>query len=118
MRNCPDFVFAWMGLWSIGAAPALINSSLAGNALLHCVKISGAKLLIATGDADVMGRILDSKADLEAAGVSVLRLDDVLGQIESTLPVRPPDDLRKDVKPMSPYGLFYTRSVHTTTILL
>lgn len=30
MMNSPDFVFAWLGLWAIGAAPAMINYSKCG----------------------------------------------------------------------------------------
>jgi acyl-CoA synthetase (AMP-forming)/AMP-acid ligase II len=109
MRNSPDFVFAWIGLWSIGAAPALINISLTGNALLHCVKISGATILLAGGDEDAVARVVRARPDLEGIGVMVLRLDDFRDEIEMSSPVRPPDELRKDIKPMSPFGLFYTR---------
>jgi acyl-CoA synthetase (AMP-forming)/AMP-acid ligase II len=30
LTNSPDFLFAWLGLWAIGAAPALINYNLTG----------------------------------------------------------------------------------------
>jgi len=30
MMNSPDFVFAWLGLWAVGAAPAMINYSKCG----------------------------------------------------------------------------------------
>lgn len=44
--NCPEYLFMLLGLWSIGAVPALINYNLANKALTHCVRTSTAQLLI------------------------------------------------------------------------
>ncbi|KAL4804815.1 hypothetical protein BDV18DRAFT_153152 [Aspergillus unguis] len=46
MMNSATFIFIWLGLWSIGAAPAFINYNLAGKPLLHSVRTSTARLLI------------------------------------------------------------------------
>ncbi|KAL8919452.1 MAG: hypothetical protein Q9172_004968 [Xanthocarpia lactea] len=43
--NCPEFVFLWLGLWSIGAHPALVNYNLTGAALIHCLTISTARIV-------------------------------------------------------------------------
>ncbi|KAI4244761.1 MAG: hypothetical protein LQ352_006721 [Teloschistes flavicans] len=44
--NCPEFLFLWFGLWSIGAYPALINYNLTGAPLIHCLRTSTARLVI------------------------------------------------------------------------
>ncbi|EPS42220.1 hypothetical protein H072_3957 [Dactylellina haptotyla CBS 200.50] len=44
--NSPQMAFVWMGLWSIGANPAFYNYNLSGDALVHVVKVSTAKLAI------------------------------------------------------------------------
>ena len=46
LTNSPEFVFAWLGTWGIGTAPAMINYHLAGEALIHCVKLAGIKVLL------------------------------------------------------------------------
>lgn len=43
--NSPQFVFMWLGLWSIGAIPAFINYNLTEDPLLHSLKSSTARLL-------------------------------------------------------------------------
>ncbi|KAI9672007.1 MAG: hypothetical protein M1829_004551 [Trizodia sp. TS-e1964] len=44
--NSEKFAFITLGLWSIGAIPAFINYNLADNALLHCIRVSTARLII------------------------------------------------------------------------
>ncbi len=46
MTNCPGFLFLWWGIWSIGAVPAFINCNLTGAALIHCVRMSKARVFI------------------------------------------------------------------------
>ena len=41
--NSPKFIFLILGVWSIGAYPALINYNLTNKPLVHCIKISKAK---------------------------------------------------------------------------
>ncbi|KAL8725110.1 MAG: hypothetical protein Q9166_007552 [cf. Caloplaca sp. 2 TL-2023] len=43
--NCPEYLFLWLGLWSIGAYPALINYNLTGAPLIHCLTISTARIV-------------------------------------------------------------------------
>ncbi|KAK6206621.1 hypothetical protein LQW54_007573 [Pestalotiopsis sp. IQ-011] len=108
MGNSPDFVFAWLGLFAIGAAPALINHNLTKAALLHCLGISNAPLVLADGRPELLARIEEIRDDLAAKGVKVLTLGDVRADINATTTERPADKLREDVKPNSPFGLFYT----------
>ena len=42
MENRPDFIAAWLGLFKAGAAVALINTNLTGEALAHSIAIAGA----------------------------------------------------------------------------
>ena len=44
--NSPQFIFLWLGLWSIGACPAFINYNLSGDSLMHCIKTSTARLIL------------------------------------------------------------------------
>ncbi|KAI0173067.1 fatty acid transporter [Hypoxylon sp. FL1284] len=108
MANSPDFVFAWMGLFSIGAAPALINHNLTKQALLHCLGIAETKLVFADGAPQLLERLDAVKDELAAQGVRIMKLDEVRPEINGTRGERPPDELRAAVRPDSPFGLFYT----------
>jgi acyl-CoA synthetase (AMP-forming)/AMP-acid ligase II len=44
--NSETFVFLLFGLWSLGAKPAFINTSVTGNPLVHTIKTSTARLII------------------------------------------------------------------------
>src|SRR3569833_414329 len=41
-ENRPDFICAWLGVFRCGAAVALINTNLTGEALAHSISIAGA----------------------------------------------------------------------------
>ncbi|KAL8966607.1 MAG: hypothetical protein Q9197_005888 [Variospora fuerteventurae] len=43
--NSPEMIFIWLGLWSIGAYPALVNYNLTGAPLLHCLTTSTARIV-------------------------------------------------------------------------
>ncbi|KAI0544745.1 fatty acid transporter [Xylaria curta] len=108
MGNSPDFALAWMGLWAIGAAPALINHNLTKQALLHCLDIAGSKLVLADGPGELLERLDAVQEELDGKGVRVIKLSDVRTQIEASPATRPADELRAAVTPNSPFGLFYT----------
>ena len=63
--NSPEFIFVWMALWQLGCAPAMINYNLTGDALAHCLKVSGAKVLLVDEDEGCQGRIRDSRGKVE-----------------------------------------------------
>jgi len=107
--NSPDFILAWLGLWSIGAAPAMINYNLASKALLHCLKISGTKLLLVDPHQDLRTRIDEVKSEL---AMRIVLLDaEQKSKISEILAVRPADCLRDVVRGDWPMCLFYTRQV-------
>jgi acyl-coenzyme A synthetase/AMP-(fatty) acid ligase len=43
--NSPKFVFIWLAIWSLGATPAFINYNVMDVPLLHCVKVSTARII-------------------------------------------------------------------------
>lgn len=99
--NSANFVFVWMGLWSIGAVPAFINYNLSGKPLTHSVKVSSAKLLIV--DEEVRDRFppeqletfaspdfRDGKGPVEV----VFFTPDLEAQILQTAPIREDDSAR------------------------
>ncbi|KAH6679467.1 hypothetical protein B0J14DRAFT_624532 [Halenospora varia] len=110
MMNSPDFIFAWLGLWAIGAAPAMINYNLAGKALLHCLKLSGAKLILVGSEPDLAGRILDSLNGIEGElGMRVCVMDEVTkGEIRSASEERIEDAYREGVRGNWAMAMFYT----------
>ncbi|KAK2595225.1 long-chain fatty acid transporter fat1 [Conoideocrella luteorostrata] len=109
LYNSPDFVFIWLALLSIGAAPALINYNLASAALLHCVKISGTRLLIFDSASDCVSRISASDKELRDLGVQPILLDDGLkGKIDQYPTSRPGTACFDDSSRMLPFALMYT----------
>ena len=102
---------AWLGLWAIGAAPAMINYNLSGKALIHCLKVSGAKSLLVDEDPELVARIEDMRADIEGQlGIRITVLDrEVKKDIRTMKAERPEDRFREGVKGDWPMSIFYTR---------
>ncbi|MGL1920599.1 MAG: long-chain-acyl-CoA synthetase [Hyphomicrobiales bacterium] len=46
MNNCPEYVSTWLGISRSGGTAALLNTSLTGMGLAHCINIVGAKHII------------------------------------------------------------------------
>ena len=89
----------------------MINFNLAGDALIHCLKVSGAKYTLVDPEEKVKSRIdSESKRIDEELGMKPLILSEGLKQqIALKLPERPDDSFRETLKPNFPGGLFYTR---------
>lgn len=111
MSNSADYVFAWLGLWSIGAAPAMINHNLTGDALIGCLQISTAKLMLIDGPEDLKSRIESEKKRITGLGIELVDVERETRPFVDAQqkPERPSDDLRKGIKLNSPMALFYTR---------
>lgn len=109
MQNSPDFIFAWMALWSIGAGPAMINYNLSGKALLHCLKICNAKIILVDEIPELADRIKEEKGEIEGVlGMRCVVMDSATkAEIYSTKPDRPADLYRDDVQvgPFVPLAL-------------
>ena len=50
MNNCPEYVGLWLGCAKIGVVPALINSNLSGQPLLHSITAASATACIFGAD--------------------------------------------------------------------
>lgn len=116
LTNQPEFVFGTLGAWAIGSAPALINHHLAGDALIHCLKVAGGKLLIVDEDKDTQQRINAVRDRIEGElGMTIRVLDTHLkGEILRLEPTRPEDELRSGMPGTFPMCLFYTRYAAAT----
>ncbi len=113
LQNSPDFMFAWFGLWAIGAAPAMINYNLGGKALVHCLKISGSKIMIVDAEPDLQARVADVQAEVDADfGMKTIVFNQELRyQIAAKPALKPGDEWRSSVKGSDPMCLLYTRQV-------
>lgn len=110
LLNSPEVIFSWMGLLSVGAAPALINYNLASDALVHCVSTAGTKILLSDADEGCQARIQGAREKIENLGVNMVTLSDELkakiANSDSVRPAQNPDWARS---PTLPLGLLYTR---------
>jgi fatty-acyl-CoA synthase len=52
MGNKPQFVATWLGVVKLGAVCAMINNSVTGKSLVHCIQVAGAKLIIIGDEQD------------------------------------------------------------------
>ncbi|UQC91562.1 AMP-binding enzyme [Colletotrichum lupini] len=108
MQNSPDFAFAWVGLLAIGAAPAMINYNLVGKALLGCIEISTAKLVVVDGSPDIAAKYNDVQTELDLKGIRVVNIGEEREKIYQMDPIRPRDELRKNLTPADAMAMFYT----------
>lgn len=111
LTNQPEFVFALLGSWAVGSAPALINHHLAGDGLIHCLKVAGGKLLLVDEESDAIERIEAVRDRIEGELGMTIRIlsKNLKGEICRMEPRRPEDELRSGVKGTFPMCLFYTR---------
>ncbi|MCJ1355531.1 MAG: hypothetical protein MMC33_005523 [Icmadophila ericetorum] len=110
LQNQPEFIFLWIALWALGSSPVFLNWNLAGEPLVHCIKISGAKIMIFDTEEGCSGRINAVKNKLEEdLQIRTIPLTDELKSKIATLPASRPDDrYRANVTPTSPAMLIYT----------
>ncbi|KXL42372.1 hypothetical protein M433DRAFT_143420 [Acidomyces richmondensis BFW] len=105
-KNRAQFIWVWFALWSLGAKPAFINSNLRGNAFVHCVRISGSRLLILESE---IQDVLDDKTIPELGAIQTQIIDDEMeSAILSKIPYRAPDSERSGELVKSPAVLIYT----------
>jgi acyl-CoA synthetase (AMP-forming)/AMP-acid ligase II len=109
LTNSPEFLFAHLGTWAIGCAPAMINYHLAGEALIHCVKLSGTKILIVDWEEECVARIEAARPQLEELGIKVIILDEATrGAINTSEAISPSKDYLTKMPPTFPMSLVYT----------
>lgn len=111
LQNSPELMFATLACWAIGSAPAYINYNLTGDALVHCLKVNGAKIVLVDPDQDQLARIDEVKHRIGSElGMKIIVLDDNFkAGIGVLAPERPGDEFRSGLSVDSPMALFYTR---------
>lgn len=110
LHNSAEFLMLMFACLCIGAAPAFINYNLEGKALLHCLSVCEAKLLIIDPDSGCQKRIEGSRPQIESAGTKLVTLDETLKKKVISAPVVVPEDKwRAGMKGDFPYCLIYTR---------
>ncbi|CAG8973205.1 hypothetical protein HYALB_00006374 [Hymenoscyphus albidus] len=109
LTNSPDFLFAWLGLWAIGAEPAMINHNLAGKALIHCLRLSGATILLVDEDEGLRAKVEGTRTSIEGElGMNILVCEEkLMGEIRSLSTDRLDDIYRQGVKGNWPRTMFY-----------
>lgn len=75
MENRPEFVITWMGFCKVGVRIAMINHNLRLGPLMHCIKVSGATLVVVGSElVDVVGEVIK---DIHELKMSVVVVDDM-----------------------------------------
>ncbi|QIW97817.1 hypothetical protein AMS68_003335 [Peltaster fructicola] len=112
ITNKPDFVWFWFALWSLGAAPAFINTNLRGKAFIHCAKLSTARVMLVDSE---IAEVLDQET-VEALGADekgrviepLLLTPEILQEIASQVPYRAPNSVRSGTTVKDTAMLIYT----------
>lgn len=91
----------------------MINFNLAGNPLIHCLRVSGARILLVDEDEKCRNRIEGEKEKIEKdIGMQCITLDSaMIAEIRAKSAKRPPDSYRAGVIGSFPAALFYTRYI-------
>ncbi|KAF2179764.1 acetyl-CoA synthetase-like protein [Zopfia rhizophila CBS 207.26] len=110
LMNSADFIVIWLSLWCIGCAPAMVNYNLKGNSLVHCLRVSQAKVLLVDTDENCSERFEVSRDVIERElGITALYLNPELKtKVEASPVVVPDDSYRASVTGHSPTCLLYT----------
>lgn len=110
LQNSPEFMFGLLGSWAIGSAPAMINYNLGGDSLIHCLKLSGSKIVLVDEDSDCRSRIEEERSRVEGElGMKIIILDAVQrDQISAIKATRPDDSYRATMEGEFPMCLIYT----------
>ncbi|KAL2208314.1 acetyl-CoA synthetase-like protein [Sarocladium strictum] len=91
-QNSNQFVFIWLGLWSIGARPAFINYNLTGAALVHCLQTASVKVCLV--DPNVAASVTED-VRAQSPGVTFINFDPSLeARVLATTPERADDSTR------------------------
>ncbi|KAI0848486.1 fatty acid transporter [Daldinia vernicosa] len=103
--NSPEYILLWLALEGIGATVAFINYNLTAESLVHCVKLSGARYMLA--DSDVRHLISPVEEELTSAGIqTVYYSPSSISALTDTEPL--PASRREDIKPTDIASLIYT----------
>ncbi|KAK6952454.1 hypothetical protein Daesc_006991 [Daldinia eschscholtzii] len=103
--NSPEYIMLWIALEAIGATVAFINHNLTSESLIHCVKLSGARYMLA--DSDVRHLVSPDEEELASAGTKTVYYDpSFLSAFTNTEPL--PASRRENIQPTDLASLIYT----------
>ena len=109
LMNSPEFMIIWLATFAVGCAPAMINYNLTGDALIHCLRISGAKVMIADEEEGCRQRVDETPIEREL-GMHITILDAGKKREIGALPAEEPEKWYRDgMKGSFPMVLSYTR---------
>lgn len=105
-QNSNQFVFLWLGLWSIGARPAFINYNLSGAAVSHCLKTASARVCIIDPNVaqNVGADVRDALPDINFVDFT----PNLEAKVLATAPDRSPDSARAGIQFHHMAALVYT----------
>lgn len=120
LQNSPEFMFVLLASWAIGTAPAMINWNLAAEGLIHCLRLSGSKVVLVDEDTECQARIEQVRDRIEGElGIKIVVLNEkVKRAISLTEPKRPERKHRSGIRGEEPMVLIYTRLVLFSSCLL
>ncbi|OTB07430.1 hypothetical protein M426DRAFT_318111 [Hypoxylon sp. CI-4A] len=102
--NSPEFLLIWFALEAIGASVAFINCNLTAHSLVHCVKVAGARYLLA--DSDVHHLVSPVEEELTSAGTKTIYYSPA--SISALTDTEPLPAERRTFKMTDISGLIYT----------
>lgn len=110
LQNSPEYIFWVFAAWCIGASPGLINYSLEGKGLLHCIDVCNSKVLIVDSDSECQRRVSESRDEIAGErGINIEIFDADFKRRLAGYPAKDADDeLRRNVKGSDPYILLFT----------
>jgi acyl-CoA synthetase (AMP-forming)/AMP-acid ligase II len=110
LMNSADFLVIWLGLFCIGCAPAHLNYNLKGDAMLHCLRVAGVKMVLVDEEKECAERFEEARERVEnELGVKPFVVDDALLEKVYSGPMDVPgDEYREGVVGSDPTCLLYT----------
>ncbi|OJD23251.1 hypothetical protein ACJ73_05394 [Blastomyces percursus] len=103
--NSPEYLLLWFGLESIAACPSFINCNLTAAPLVHCVKLCGARYLLADRGTEQL--VQPCEEELKEANVQTIYYDsEFISSLRNSTPT--PDSRRAGIGMEDLASLIYT----------
>lgn len=103
--NSPEYLLLFFALEAIGATSALLNCNLTGNALVHSVKLTAPRYVLA--DEDVKSLVSPAESELKDEGIDVVYYSQSsIAELKDTNPL--PKERQTGLDLMGPAHLLYT----------
>ncbi|KAI0455697.1 fatty-acyl-CoA synthase [Xylaria acuta] len=103
--NTPEYLMIMLALEAIGASAALLNCNLTGNGLVHCIKLSTSRYVLA--DKDIQKLVSPIESELKDAGIETIYYSpSFVETLKDTEPL--PKERRMDLDPTGTAFLLYT----------